>query len=159
MFRFSIRDLLFVTVIVGLSLGWCMDRIRQDSAHADKVKQLEDLANERPYKVEHFYANGQVTMDWWERRRSDGKTERLWDLGSTYFYSNGVKAAKYYSGDESLSRHYSPSGAPISLEEIQDFYFRDLGDGTFAKSLPPGDGRPSRLAKEYPVRPKPSASR
>jgi hypothetical protein len=154
MFRFSIRDLFFVTLIVGLAVGWWVDRRQQDSAHADKVKRLVDLANERPYQVEHFYANGQVSMDWWERRRSNGGTERLWDLGSTYYYSNGGRAAKLYSGDESLSRHYPPSGAPISLEESHDFYFRDLGDGTFAKSLPPGDGRESRLAKEYPVWPK-----
>jgi len=93
-------------------------------------------------------------MDWWELRTPSGRTERFWDLGSTYFYSNGVKASKRYSGDESLTRHYSPKGDPISWEKSQDFYFRDLGEGTFAKSLPGVNGRPSRLAKEYPVRPK-----
>jgi hypothetical protein len=154
MFRFSIRDLLFLTLIVGLAVGWWVDRRRQDSAYADKVKQLEDLVNARPYKVESFYANGQVSMDFWERRTPSGETERLWDLGSTYFYSNGVKAAKYYSGDTSLTRHYSPKGTPISWEDSHDFYFRDMGDGTFAKSFPHVVGRPSRLAKEYPVRPK-----
>ena len=31
MFRFSIRDVLWLTVVVGLAVGWYCDRTRQDA--------------------------------------------------------------------------------------------------------------------------------
>jgi hypothetical protein len=83
----------------------------------------------------------------------NGDIQRLWERGTIHFYSNGVKSAEYYSGDETLSRHYSPSGKLITRAEFFDYYLRDLGDGTFANSLPNGNGRPSPLAKEYAERP------
>jgi hypothetical protein len=151
--KFTIRDLLWLTVVVALAIGWWVDRVRQESIHAHEVSVLEVAMDERPYKVQYYYANGKVSMQWWERREADGDSERLWDLGSAYFYSNGTKGAVLYSGDESLSRYYSPSGQQVSAAEFTDFYSLDLGDGTFAKSLPNVDGNPSRLAKEFPAPP------
>ena len=110
--------------------------------------------NTRPYKVQRFFANGQVSAEWWERQTANGDTQRLWQRGTIHFYSNGVKSAEYYSGDDKLSRHYSPTGKPISHSEFYEYYLRDRGDGTFASTLPRGDGRPSPLAKEYSERPR-----
>ena len=46
--KFTIRDLLLVTVIVALAVAWWMDRSRLTSFHSDTVKKLEiELAKER----------------------------------------------------------------------------------------------------------------
>jgi hypothetical protein len=153
MFKFTIRELLLLTVVFGLAAAWWVDRGRQASAHLREVKKLKEVAQALPFKVQRYFVNGQVSREWWERRTIDGGTETLLDLGSISFYSNGVKATEYYSGDENLSRHYSPDGKSVSHSEAYEFYLRDRGDGTFADSLPEINGRPAPMAREFTQRP------
>jgi hypothetical protein len=40
MFRFTIRDVLWLTVVVALAVGWWIDRTRQ-AASADRLAVLE----------------------------------------------------------------------------------------------------------------------
>jgi hypothetical protein len=52
-FRFSIRDLLWLTLVMALAVGWWIDRQRSD---ARCEKQLDELTPEKietvlPYKV------------------------------------------------------------------------------------------------------------
>lgn len=48
MFRFSIRDLLLVTVIVGLALAWRNDRTKWAAEKIEMMRQRDaDVDNER----------------------------------------------------------------------------------------------------------------
>ena len=49
--KFSIRDLLLVTVIVGLALGWWMDRNRIAKHRQDKARLLEEVLAREGWKV------------------------------------------------------------------------------------------------------------
>ena len=60
--QFSVRDLLLLTMIVALAVGWWVDRSRLTSSHSDAVKKLEDeLAKEHAsaemawHARSHFY--------------------------------------------------------------------------------------------------------
>jgi hypothetical protein len=44
MFRFTIRDVLLVMVIVGLAVGWSVDRWRLDRARSEAVRDASYLA-------------------------------------------------------------------------------------------------------------------
>lgn len=141
MFRISLKHFLAVIILIGAGTGMAI-RICFS-----------------PFKVQYFFENGQVSCEWWEQRIIGGETERLWDLGTIHYFSNGVKSSEHYSGDMSLSRYYSPDGSLVSRDESQNYYLRDLGDGTFADSLPRGNGRPSPFAREYSERPTRGQSR
>jgi len=42
MFRFTIRDVLWLTVVVALWLGWGLDRIALNKAHRETAQKLRD---------------------------------------------------------------------------------------------------------------------
>ena len=49
--RFSIRDLLWLTLVVALALGWWIDR---NKVIADLTKGMQNVRNEiRPYIIEN----------------------------------------------------------------------------------------------------------
>lgn len=129
--RFSLRFFTILVLVAGSVVGMALRSYMQ------------------PFKVQLFFANGQVSMEWWERRTFDGDTVRLWDRGTIHYYSTGVISAELYSGDERLSKYYSPFGTPITLGELNDYRLRDVGNGTFVDAAPGVNGRPSPLAEEF----------
>ena len=90
------------------------------------MNRLEDLANERPCKVEYFYANGQVSMDWWERRTpsgEDGKDSGTWARPTSTVTESRLESST--AATSHCTRHYSPKGVPDFSRRIpMDFYFR-----------------------------------
>ena len=54
MFRFTVRELMLITLVVGLGLGWLLDRIAQ-FRHFEKVDYrayiLEEILYEDGYRV------------------------------------------------------------------------------------------------------------
>jgi hypothetical protein len=47
MFRFTIRDVLWLTVVVALAVGWAISQFRSASAVADYRKRLQAEADEK----------------------------------------------------------------------------------------------------------------
>ena len=54
MFRFSIRDVLWLTVVVGMGVAWCLDRVA--SARLRSEMQAKAAAADVQLKHEHNYA-------------------------------------------------------------------------------------------------------
>ncbi len=42
MFRFTIRDVLWLTLVVALIFGWCIDHQLQNRRHRRELNALED---------------------------------------------------------------------------------------------------------------------
>ncbi|HEX5106121.1 MAG TPA: hypothetical protein VFV87_20015 [Pirellulaceae bacterium] len=65
MFRFTIRDVLWLTVVVGLGVAWLTDhRIQagERSTGAAKVKMLERYLGQEGYKMEWSEGNAVLTI-------------------------------------------------------------------------------------------------
>jgi hypothetical protein len=45
MFRFTIRDLLWATVVVALGVAWWVDRRRLDARHAETKAELQRIVD------------------------------------------------------------------------------------------------------------------
>jgi hypothetical protein len=70
MFRFTIRELLLLTVIVALGIGWAL-RERQLTVELKSAEEwrgragaLEDLLREEGWDVAWSFATGEVTTVW-----------------------------------------------------------------------------------------------
>jgi hypothetical protein len=63
MFRFSIRDVLWLTVVVGLGVGWWVDRSAL-APKAAKAAELERTANVLANELER-YGWKVDRMNWW----------------------------------------------------------------------------------------------
>jgi len=57
MFRFTIRDLLWLTVVVALAVGWLVDHQRQAKSRADLWTQYNEMSRE------HFDLEFAVKME------------------------------------------------------------------------------------------------
>jgi hypothetical protein len=123
MFHFTIRGLLLLTLVVGvvpgIAIRWWMT----------------------PYTLRKLHPNGQIQVEWWERRHFDGNEVVISSEAFTRYYSNGEKSYEGYAGDPDRSQYWSPTGNPITASEWREFYYRDNGDGTFKDTLPLVDGQ------------------
>jgi hypothetical protein len=105
-----------------------------------------------PYCRYRFFANGQISEQWWQRRNLWGAVETVPAKGYVRFYSNGAKSCKGCANNPDLNQYYAPTGLEISRREWWDYATRDRGDGTFADAYPNIDGRMVPLAKEFDER-------
>jgi hypothetical protein len=56
MFRFTIRDLLWLMVVVGMALGWIMDRLQLRKTRLAEQKHIYQLSKEALINAEqNFY--------------------------------------------------------------------------------------------------------
>ena len=65
MFRFSIRDLLWLTVIVAMGTGWYISRRASQLgllAWQQRAEALERIVIDRGYEVEVKYGGGEITI-------------------------------------------------------------------------------------------------
>ena len=91
-FRFSIRDLLWLTLVVALGLGWFVHQ-RQLRAEADKelrranwwhmaAEALEEALKDADWKVEWDFDASRLTVRWTDegRRLRVQPTEKVFDI-------------------------------------------------------------------------------
>ena len=71
MFRFSIRELMLVTLVVALSAGWAIDHWRPNNPHLKA--EIRDLAMENGLKSLGY----EVEEEWWATHIVRNK-ERPW---------------------------------------------------------------------------------
>jgi hypothetical protein len=65
MFRFTIRDVLWLTVMVTLAVGWCLDHRTQGAERLEAVGmawRLESFLGQEGYKVTWTFDNDVVTI-------------------------------------------------------------------------------------------------
>jgi len=65
MFRFTIRDVLLVMVIVGLAVGWCIDHRRQRAAWDQSqtmFRMLDSFLEREGYKASWTHGNTTLTI-------------------------------------------------------------------------------------------------
>ena len=76
MFRFTIRDLLWLMVVVGLSVGWSSDH-----KEARQAKQLREEVKELSSAADDAIFDASMIASWIDPQAeslSRGKKERLW---------------------------------------------------------------------------------
>jgi hypothetical protein len=75
MFRFTIRDVLWLMALVGLGVGWCMDRAsvlrltRQNQDLQEEVQWQKELLRHRVQEHERFQAELRREISELNRRR------------------------------------------------------------------------------------------
>jgi hypothetical protein len=61
MFRFTIRDLVLLTLVVALGVGWWMDRSRLAS-RAERATVLEAVVESAGWEVTHQSRGGRISQ-------------------------------------------------------------------------------------------------
>jgi hypothetical protein len=105
MFRFTIRDLLWLMVVVGLALGWLNDRYAMYQ-HLIAVQKAETARQRAFHKMESEIYEQKSRLEKYYEAREEAAVDRELDLKTT------VNALKLRLGEDPLSRQSATPASP-----------------------------------------------